>query len=197
MAVVVVLYIRNSRLQVDRLIDEANALVDEGDKQERELGPEANQLLVGAVPREFFVKRAEHETAAEDDVLDRTVPKGLVLDRARLEKSVAKTNELLTTIAKDFRAAAAKFDEGRQAGKSEVVSKYLELMSRAYQKRADAGEVRCKAVALLVDKSIKSEDELRKKFGALLSESRASEGEFERLDAEAQKLHEDNKKLFK
>ena len=47
--------------------------------------------------------------------------------------------------SKTIRAAAAKFDEGRQVGKSEVVSKYLELMSQAYQKRADAEEARRKA----------------------------------------------------
>ena len=70
---------------------------------------------------------------------------------------------ILAKVVENYRAAAAKFDEARKVGKSEVVSKYLDLMSQAYQKRADSEDARRKAVALVVDKSIQSEDELHKK----------------------------------
>jgi len=179
-AVVVVLYIRYTTSKVNRIISEANALIDEGNAKEKELGPEANQFFMGVVPKAFFVNG--------------TAPKDSVLDRAKLEKSVAKTNEILTQVEESFRAAAAKFDEGTRGGKSGAVSKYLELMSQAYQKRADAEEAHLKAVALLLDKSI-PQVELRKKCGELFIEARKLEGDFDRLEAEAAKLHGDNNKF--
>ena len=56
--------------------------------------------------------------------------------------------------------------------------------SRVYM-AADAAEARRKAVALLLDKSIQSEDELGKQRDVLMIEARKLEGEFERLQGEA------------
>ena len=69
----VVLYVRNSRLQVDRLIDEANALIDEGEQQEKELGPEANVLAGGRPDRNFSSSVPNTRPAPEDEFLSRTV----------------------------------------------------------------------------------------------------------------------------
>ena len=169
-AAVVVGYIRYTTSKVNGLINEANARIVEGDTKRKELGPEADQFFMGVVPKSFFIKRDEHATAGEDEFLNSAGSKDMVLDRAKLEESVTTVNEVLTQVAKSFRAAAAKFDEGRRVRKSEVVSKYLDLMSQAYQKRAEAEEIRGKAVTLLLDKSIKSQDELRKKCGALIND---------------------------
>jgi len=195
-AVVVVGYIRYTTSKVSGLINEANARIDEGDAKRRELGLDADQFFMGVVPKSFFIKRDEHATAGEDEFLSSAGSKDLVLDRAKLEKSVAKVNEVLTQVAESFRAAAAKFDQGRRVGKSEVVSKYLDLMSQAYQKRAEADEIRGKAVSLLLDKSIKSQDELRKRCAALINDARNSEGEFELLEAEAGKIRSKNPSKF-
>ena len=119
------------------------------------------------------------------------------MDRAKLAKSVAKADDVLAKVVEDFRAAAAKFDAGRKIGKNAVVSKYLELKSEAYENRADAEETRRKAIALLLDKSIHTKEELHQKREAADNEAAMSEGEFERLDNEAQNLHDDNSGKFK
>ena len=62
---------------------------------------------------------------------------------------------ILAKIVEDYRAAAAKFDEGRKVGKSEVVSKYLELMSRSLPETAPTlRRPAARRSPLLVDKSI-------------------------------------------
>jgi hypothetical protein len=172
-AVLAVVYVRNSRLQASRCADEANALVDEGETKRKELESESGQLLRG------------------------TVPKELTSDRAKLEESVAKFNERYTTLVGIYRAAAAKFEEGGKAAKNESLSQYWELMSQAYRNFADGEEAHRKAILLLVDKSIPSEDELRQKRETLLEEARKANSEFERLDFEAQKLRNENKSQFK
>ena len=172
-AVVVVAYINYAAGKVSGKIDEANAQIDEGRATSKELGSEADQFLSGALP------------------------KALTSDRAKLEAWVAKTNGLLAKVVEDYRAAAAKFEEGRKFALGGVVSKYVELKSHAYQKLADAEEARRKAVVLFIDKSIDSKDELRKKQTVLISEFFKLNSEFDRLDEEAEQLHEENKRKFK
>lgn len=197
-AVVVVFYVRTSRMRVDRLIGEANALIEEGDNNEKQLGADGNLLLGGGMPKEIFVERASSPVASEDEFAGGTVPKKEVtVDRAKLEKVVAKTDEMLTKVVANFRAASAKFDEGRQSARNGVIAKYLELMSQAYQLRADCEEAHRKAAVILIDKSVPSLDEIRKKRGDLLIEAGKAESEFERLAAEAEKLHDANLGQFK
>ncbi len=168
-AVLVVLYIRNSRQQMDRAVTEANSLVDQCEVNRKKLESEAGELFRGSVPKE------------------------LAGDREKLEKTVANFNERYMKNVADYRAAAAKFDEAEKAAKKESDSKYLELMSQAYQNFADGEEARRKALLLLVDKSIPSADELQQKHGALMDEARKLNGEFERLYDDAQKFHDENK----
>lgn len=195
-AVAAVFYFRTANGKVNGLINEANALVDEGDAKRKEYGSETEQLLGGAIPRECFTQRTAKKTTAEDEFLNGPAPKELALDRAKLEKSVAKTDDLLAEVATNYRTAAAKFDEARKIGNSGVVSKYLELMSQACAKLADAEETRRKAVALVLDKSIASASDLHKQQNALFKGAAESENEFERLQADAEKLHDDNKSKF-
>ena len=139
---------------------------------EKKLGPGADQILNGTVPREFGS------------------------DRAKLEESVARIDGLLAKIVADYRTAAAKFDEGKKASKGEVVAEYMDLMSQAYQNRSSAAESRRKIAALLLDKSIPSNDERRRKADALNSDVFKAEREFEVLDEKAGQLREENKNSF-
>ncbi len=178
-AVVVVSYLRfgtNFRLQIgnqqNELINDANALIDEGDATKRKLGSNVELLIGGAVPQE------------------------LASDRAKLEETVDKANVLLTKVVESYRAAAAKFDAGSKLGLSSVVSKYLELKSTAYTNLADAEEANRKILLLLVDKPVPTGDELKKKQDALAKQFFTCNSEFERLDMEAEKLHDENKSKF-
>ena len=74
-----------------------------------------------------------------------------------------------------------------------MVSRYLELKSKAYTNCADAEEADRKLLALLVEKPVPTGDELKKKQDALDKERSTSSTEFERLDTEAENLHDDNK----
>ena len=172
-AVAVVSYIRYTAGKVSALAEEANVQVDEGENKLRELGPEANQLLCGPVP------------------------KALTSDPAKFQELVVKTEDILAKVAEHYRAAAEKFGAAGKAGKSTVVAKYFELMSQACRNRADAKEAHRQAVAALVDKSIQSADELQERRNTLFKGASASEGEFERLQEEAQKLHDENQSKFK
>ena len=118
-AVVVVSYIRYTTTKRNQLIDEANALIDEGDAKHKELGPEGDQLIYGFIPKDFFVASPDNKTPPEDEVILGAIPrKGFAVDRAKLAKSVAKADDVLAKVVEDFRAAAAKFDAGRKIGKS-------------------------------------------------------------------------------
>jgi len=161
-AAIVVLCIRYKDWKVNGLISAANKFIDQGSDLKKGIGPDADQLYMGRTPPAY--------------------------DRAKLEKSVADTTELLKQIAEDYRAAAAKFDEASRAGKDEKTSKYFQLMSQANEARAKAEDLRGKAVALLLDKSIKSPDDLHKQCGALMNDARKAEGEFDRLEEGARKL---------
>ncbi len=195
-AVVVVVYLRYTRMRVDRLIGEANDMIDEGEAKQKELGLEGNQLLSGSLTKDFLVASAAKTDPKETDVFTDTAS-GPVIDQEKLAKAVARTDAILAQIVEIYRGVAAKFDEGRKANKSEVVSNYLQLMSDGYQKRAEAEETRRKALAVLVDKTIKSEKDRRKKFGDLINEARTSDGNFEILEEQASKLRDDNKSQFK
>jgi len=197
-AVAVVSYINYAAHKVSQRINEANVLVDEGEAKMKELGSEDYQFFSGIVPQSFFVEGAKHKTTQEDAFVNKTASKKeAVLDRAKLEKSIAKTDEILNKVVESYRAAAVKFDEGRKVALGSVVPKYLELKSQAYQKRADAEEAHRKAAVLLLDKSIPSESERRKKVNVLFLEACNSHSEFIRLDDEAERLHDDNKSKFK
>jgi len=197
-AAIVVLYIRYPTWKVNGAIKEANALIDDADAKRKELGSESEQLLLtGRLAKTYFVKRDEHAAGHEDEFVNADGSKDLVLDRAKLKGPVEKASGILAQLAEDYHAAAAKFDEGKRASKSEAITKYLDLMSQACEKRAEAEDDRVKAVALLLDKSIRSEDELYKKRNELVQKARKSEGEFDRLEFEAQKFHDENKGKFK
>jgi hypothetical protein len=171
-AVLVVAYIRYTNNRRDRLIDEANGLIADGDNTTQKLGFEVTRFYIGEIPKE------------------------LVADRAKLEATAAKLNDSLAKIVADYRAAAAKFGEAKKASWGGVVGQYFDLMSQAYQNRADAEEAHRKTVALVVDKSIESKDELDKKRHALSDENIRFEGEFDRLEDEAARLRESNKGKF-
>jgi hypothetical protein len=64
-------------------------------------------------------------------------------------------------------------------------------MSQAYECRANSEDALRKAVLLYVDKSFND-----KKQRSLSNESASQEWNFEKLETEAKKIHDDNKKLF-
>ena len=154
------------------MINEANTLIDEGDAARKKLGTNVEILIGGAIPQE------------------------LASDRAKLEETVNKANVELTKVVRSYRAAAANFDDGSKLGMSSVVSKYLELKSNAYTNKADAEEADRKILLLLVDKPAPTGDELKKKQDALTKQHFTSNSELKRLDAEAEKLHDENKSKF-
>ena len=196
-AVAIVSYRYYSTRKVNGLIHEANALIDEGIAKDEELGPEAKQFLSGAASR-AFVGGAERKTTGKTSSVKGAVPKTeLALDRAKSEPWIAKSDGVLAKEVESYRAAAAKFEEARNVRQSELVSRYLDLMSQAYQNRADSAETCRKAIALLADKSIQSADELRKRREALIEDANRSERKFRRFEEEAVALHKDNESKFK
>ena len=71
-AVVVVVYLRYTRMRVDRLIGEANDMIDEGEAKQKELGLEGNQLLSGSLTKDFLVASAAKTDPKETDVFTDT-----------------------------------------------------------------------------------------------------------------------------
>ena len=100
-------------------------------------------------------------------------------------------------MVESYRGVAAKFDEAKNVGKSELLSKYFDLMSQAYQNRADGAATCRKAIALLADKSIQSAGELSKRRDALIEDANRSERKSRRFEEEAEVLHNENKSKFK
>jgi hypothetical protein len=161
-ASVAVLYRYYATSKVNRLINESDALVEEGDAKGREIGPDFSQYLHGPISKE---------------------------DRAKLEVSAPKATSQLAEVIVAYRGVATKFDEAKSVAKTALIStEYLDLMSQAYQSRADSEEAHRKAVALLVDKTIKSEEELQKQRDVLVNEARKLESDFERLQMQATKV---------
>lgn len=196
-AVVVVLYIRVSRVQVPRLLGEAQKQVDEGEANEMKLKTEDHQLLNGGgIPKAYLVAPAKNKAPTEDEFAKGT-KEGPDVNWAKLEEAVAATDAKLAEIVKNYRAAAAKFEEGKTAVKSELVAEYFDLRSQAYQKRADAEEARRKLLAVKLDKSIQSDVERNRKFSELSIQIGKSNGEFDALEEKVQKLREDNLDEFK
>jgi hypothetical protein len=160
-AAVFVLYRYFATGKANRLIDEVDMLVKAADDGEKAVGGDINSYLTGIEPAP---------------------------DRAKLDAAAANASENLTKSVENFRQAAEKMSQAGSIAKSTLQSpKYYELMSELYQKRADAEEARRKAVALLMDKSIKSQEELRKQRDALIKEANNFERESESFEIEARK----------
>jgi hypothetical protein len=151
-------------------------------------------LLVNlSIPQKYKVKRLEGAIGANQDFLGKNATE--VLDRDALAKEVARVDEVLTKVVADYRAAAASFAAGKSSASGEV-AKYLDLKSQAYECRANSEDALRKLVLLYVDKSFNLLSEVNKKQRSLSKESASQEWNFDKLETEAKKIHDDNKKLF-
>jgi hypothetical protein len=196
LAVVIVLCLRNSQSQVPRLIGEAQALVDEGDKLEKDAETKSMQLLTGYLPESYYVATSKAKPAASNENAE-DATKSATIDWDKLNKAVAGADAVLAPMAEKYHAAAGKFDEAKRASKGEIVAKYFDLRSRAYQARADCQEAKRKALAILKDKSISSEEKRRSAMNKLSIEAYGRDHEFGKLEEEAHDLHQKNDAEFR
>jgi hypothetical protein len=178
------------------LIGEAQALADEGDKLEKEAETKSMQLLTGFLPESFYVATPKAKAASSHENAE-DATKAAAIDWDKLNKAVAGADAVLAQMAEKYHAAAIKFDEAKQASKSENVAKYFDLRSRAYQARADCQESKRKALAILKDKSISSEEKRRSAMNKLSVEAYRQDNEFGKLEEEAHELHQKNDAEFR
>jgi hypothetical protein len=195
-AVAVVGYIRFSRGRVNQAIDDANASIDAGDAELAKIKPSDLELADANIPSEFKVKRPAAPAGSEQEFAGGAASDELVLDRDKIGKRAAPLAEAIASVTGRYRDAAAKFEEAKKSARDEVVVNYFELMARAYDKRAESQESLRKSVLLLTDKSVPSLAELTRQQQALVKASKKAETEFESLQEQAKKLHDENKNKF-
>jgi hypothetical protein len=194
-AAAIVLYVYFSRQRVNQCIQEANHLIDEGDDARKAITGDEYRIIDGTGLEKYQVKHAPAGpmTAAGKG---RGGSRAFDLDQAKLAQPVAAVDEKIKKVIECYRNAAAKFEEGRKYTSNKVVDKYLDLMSQAYQKRAEDDDCRRQAMLLLVDKSL-SEAERASKHKSLSSDAQKAGSQFDQLDEGAKKLRKENKSLFK
>jgi hypothetical protein len=185
-AVVVVLYIRLSKNRLNQAISDGNASVDAGDAELKKITQDEESMLGGNIPQAYLLKPASGAEGSEQ----------AFVDREKIKKPVTEADEIITKVVASFREAATKYEEGKKSSNDEVITHYFDLMSQAYQLRADAEDERRKAALLVLDKSIATRAELVKQQKVFLTKYRKAEGEFEKLDEQAAKLKEANKSKF-
>jgi uncharacterized coiled-coil DUF342 family protein len=157
--------------KANKLIDEGNAAVQEGQKLAQEADAKNDQLI--AALGNFPENRDELKGKAQE-----------VMDL--LDKSIARLRE-----------ATQKFDDGSKTNIDAKLKEYLSLKSQEFSKHAEHLEVAKEIPKAVMDPAVTDTDTLKTRFTQATERVEKLQKEWEDLAARAGKIQEENKDKFK
>jgi hypothetical protein len=158
--------------KANRLVDDANAAVREGNACAKRAGTELGELFSAKNLREFPGNRPQ------------------------LAGPVQGVLDLAARSAEQFRIAAAKFEKAARQPADPIVLNYWKLKERECRKLADAKDLYVQFPKLLEDPSVTDVGQLTARMRALDEEAAKLGEESDEAEAAASRLHDAHKDKF-
>lgn len=158
--------------QGNRLVDEANAAIDQGNKLSTDAGVHYKKLIN-----------------------DETI-KTIAENRSKLKETIDQAASLYEKSAEQYRLGAAKFDEASGQKVDSKVSEYWKLKSEQLQKLAAAKLALRKIVLALADESVTDIPTFNKQVDAHIKDADQNHNAAKESATKADKVKEDNKSKF-
>ncbi|MBC7816579.1 MAG: hypothetical protein IAG10_06805 [Planctomycetaceae bacterium] len=167
------LYVRRETSQANKQVDEANAASQAANALAEQVGPKYKDLFSETNIQGFPGNRDQYKATAQETV------------------------ELLVKAAAQYRLAADKLEEASQQKVKKPLAEYWGLQVQSFRKLADSKEAFGNLVRLLLDESIQDTVALNEKVSPLIDRALALNEESDKFSAEAKKIQDQHKDVFK